>query len=119
MDNVSRSVWLVHHEGTKDTKGSEICDSNCRRLRGEIGSSKGQPQGIAPTNFKNEFSASVALLSIKICATCANFSNLGVGGLKTRPPLSSFAPFAVKFPIPNLFLCDLCALCGYIASSLC
>jgi len=23
-----------------------------------------------------------------------------------------FAPFAVKYPAPNLLLCDLCALCG-------
>ena len=62
MDNVSRSVWIVHHEDrTKDTKGSEICDSNCRGLRGEIASSKGRPQGVAPTDFKDEFSAYFAL----------------------------------------------------------
>ena len=62
MDHVGRSVWVVHHEDrTKDTKGSEICDSNCRGLRGEIAFSKGQPQVVAPTDFKNEFSASFAL----------------------------------------------------------
>ena len=51
---------------------------------------------------------------------CVFFSFAALAFFARDNPISSFAPlalFAVDSPVPNLFLCDLCVLCGESFSS--